>query len=354
MSLVLARAQELQADRFSAEVSGARNAADALIATRLQGRLLRERFWTALARKNGSQEVPPSALFAETRTLLTSRLEPDLASRWVRHAVAETALGYTSFRPPSDSFPLAREAAVRALQLDPRSAEAEAALAYTRLYFEWDWPGAEAAFQRATRLDPSSATAHHWYSVFLTARGRFHEAAREIAEARRLDPLSPAIATDVGFELYYAGKYAPAVTQLQEVLRTAPGFPLAHLWLGRTYQAQRAWPAALGEYAEVDRVQPDWPVTLAAMGHVLGVSGQKDQARAILGRMERLATSRYVTPYGVALVHAGLGDADGAFQWLSRAVDDRSHWLVWLSLDPRFADLRGDPRFAAVLQRMGW
>jgi TolB-like protein/DNA-binding winged helix-turn-helix (wHTH) protein/Flp pilus assembly protein TadD len=280
--------------------------------------------------------------------------DPGFAAAWSGLADAHCALGYTSIRPPSDSFPLVREAALRAPQLDPRSAEAEAALAYTRLYFEWDWPGAEAAFQRATRLDPSSATAHHWYSVFLTARGRFDEAAREIAEARRLDPLSPAIATDVGFELYYAGKYAPAVAQLQEVLRTAPAFPLAHLWLGRTYQAQRAWPAALGEYAEVDRLQPDWPVTLAAMGHVLGVSGERDQARAILGRMERLATSRYVTPYGVALVHAGLGDADGAFQWLSRAVDDRSHWLVWLSLDPRFADLRGDPRFAAVLQRMGW
>ena len=138
------------------------------------------------------------------------------------------------------------------------------------------------------------------------------------------------------------------------MLRTYPAFPLAHLWLGRTYQVQRAFPSALSEYAEVDRAQPDYPVTLAAMGHVLGVSGQKDQARAVLGRMDRLASSRYVTPYGIALVHDGLGDADAAFHWLSRAVDDRAHWLVWLSRDPRFADLRGDPRFGALLQRMGW
>jgi len=280
--------------------------------------------------------------------------DPGYAAAWSGLADAYCALGYTGNFPPSDSFPMAREAALRALQLDPRSAEAEAALAYTRLYFEWDWAGAESGFQRALGLDSSSATAHHWYSVFLTARGRFHEAAREIAEARRLDPLSPAIATDVGFELYYAGKYAPAIAQLTEVARTTPGFPLAHLWLGRMYEAQRAWSAALVEYAEVDRIQPDWPVTLAAMGHALGASGRKDEARGILTRMERLSASRYVTPYGVALVHDGLGDADGAFQWLSRAVDERSHWLVWLSLDPRFADLRGDPRFAAVLQRIGW
>ncbi len=280
--------------------------------------------------------------------------DPGYAAAWSGLADAYCALGYTSIRPPSDSFPMAREAALRALQLDPRSAEAEAALAYTRLYFDWDWAGAESGFQRALRLDSSFATAHHWYSVFLTARGRFEEAAREIAEARRLDPLSPAIATDVGFELFYAGKHAPAIAQLTEVVRTTPGFPLAHLWLGRTYEAQRAWSAALVEYAEVDRMQPDWPVTLAAMGHALGASGRKDEARGILTRMERLSASRYVTPYGVALVHDGLGDADAAFRWLSRAVDDRSHWLVWLSLDPRFANLRGDPRFAALLQSMGW
>src|SRR5262249_24619393 len=175
------------------------------------------------------------------------------------------------------------------------------------------------------------------------------EAAREIGKARVLDPLSPAIATDVGFELYYAGRYEPAVEQLKEVLRTWPAFPLAHLWLGRTYKAQRAFPAALAEYAEVARVEPDWAVTLAAMGHLLGVSGQTEQAQAMLGRMERLSATRYVTPYGVALVQDGLGDADAAFHWLSRAVDERAHWLVWLSIDPRFADLRGDPRFPALL-----
>jgi hypothetical protein len=158
----------------------------------------------------------------------------------------------------------------------------------------------------------------------------------------------------VGFELYYAGKFAPAVDQLRDVLRTSPKFPLAHLWLGRTHEARGDWPAALAEFTEVDRSQPGWPVTLAAMGHMFGVSGQKDQARGMLARMHGLAASRYVTPYAVALVHAGLGETDEAFQWLSRAVDDRAHWLVWLSLDPRFANLRSDPRFGATLARIGW
>jgi TolB-like protein/DNA-binding winged helix-turn-helix (wHTH) protein/Tfp pilus assembly protein PilF len=280
--------------------------------------------------------------------------DPGFAGAWSGLADAYCALGYTSHRSPSESFPLAREAAVRALQLEPRSAEAEAALGYIRLYFEWDWAGAESAFQRALRLDPSSATAHHWYSVLLTARGRFDEAATEIAEARKLDPLSAAIATDLGFELYYSGKYERAIAQVRDVLRTSPGFLLAHLWLGRMHEARGEWPAALVEFTEADRSQPDWSVTLAAMGHLFGASGQREQARAMLVRMKRLASSRYVTPYGVALVHAGLGESDEAFQWLSRAVDDRAHWLIWLSLDPRFANLRADPRFGATLARIGW
>ncbi|MGZ6081692.1 MAG: tetratricopeptide repeat protein, partial [Myxococcaceae bacterium] len=168
------------------------------------------------------------------------------------------------------------------------------------------------------------------------------------------DPLSAAIATDVGFELFYAGKVEPAIVQLRDVLRTSPAFLLAHLWLGRVLEARGDTPAALAEYTEVERGQPDWPVTLAAMGHLFGTSGRSEQARGMLVRMQRLASSRYVTPYGIALVHAGLGQTDEAFLWLSRAVDERSHWLVWLSLDPRFEDLRGDPRFPALLQRMGW
>ena len=158
-------------------------------------------------------------------------------------ADAYTALGYTSYRSPADTFPRAREAAAHALALDPGVAEAQASLGYVSLYYDRDWAAAEAGFKRAIAINPNYSTAHHWYSVFLTAVGRRAEAAAEIERARQLDPLSVPIATDIGFELYYARRYDDATAQLHKVLEGSPKFPLAHLWLGRCYEAR-------GMYAE--------------------------------------------------------------------------------------------------------
>jgi tetratricopeptide (TPR) repeat protein len=255
-------------------------------------------------------------------------------------------------RSPEETFPRARSAALRAIELDPSLAEAHAALAYCRLYFDWDWATAEEGFRTAIALDPSSAAARHGYSVLLTARGRDEEAAAEIERARALDPLSVAIQTDIGFELYYAGRYDDAVAQLRRVLRTSPAFPLARLWLGRAEQERRRWDDAIDELARAERALPEWAVAIAALGHAQGAAGRAGEARATLRRLEALSSRRYVTPYGVALVHAALGEDDAAFRWLRRAYDERAHWLVWLSRDPRFSSLRRDPRFGDLVARI--
>jgi tetratricopeptide (TPR) repeat protein len=129
----------------------------------------------------------------------------------------------------------------------------------------------------------------------------------------------------------------------------APAFPLAHLWLGRAYQEQGRLDDAALEFVETRRILGDWPIAIAALGHVLGLSGRASEARRVLDELDQLSRRQYVTEYGVALVHAGLGDRDAAFDWLERAVAARSHWLVWLELDPRWQVLKGDPRFAAVV-----
>jgi tetratricopeptide (TPR) repeat protein len=188
-------------------------------------------------------------------------------------------------------------------------------------------------------------TAHHWYAVFLTAMARFDEARAEIGRALELDPLSHAVKTDVGFVAYYAGRYDEAVEHLRAVLGVAPNFPLAHLWLGRTYQEQGRFDDAIHEFGETRRTLGDWPVALAAIGNVLGLSGREAEARHVLEELDQLSRHKYVTEYGVALVHAGLRDDDAAFEWLDRAVAARSHWLVWLDLDPRWNRLRHDRRF---------
>ena len=264
-----------------------------------------------------------------------------------------TALGYGSYLAPRAAFEHAAAAANRALAIDPALAGAEAPLAYVALYYQWDADEADRRFRRALALDPASVTAQHWYSVYLTAMGRFDDAREAIGRALALDPLSHAVNTDVGFVAYYAGRYEDAIASFRAVLSVAPHFPQAHLWLGRTYQEQGRLDAAVEAFAETCRIVGDWPVAVAAMGHVLGMANRLSEARQVLAQLEQLSRRRYVTEYGVALVHAGLGDHDGAFDWLERAVAARSHWLVWLGLDPRWHRLRSDPRFAPLLGRIG-
>ncbi len=279
--------------------------------------------------------------------------DPTYASAYAGLADCYTALGYGSYLAPKVAFDRAKAAAAKAIALDADLAGPHASLGYAKLYYDWDFRGANLEFQRALALNPNDVTALDWHSVYLTAMGRFDEARAEILRARDLDPLSVATNTDVGFVEYYSGRYAEAVKQLRTTVEMSPLFPLAHLWLGRTYQEQRQYDEAIAEYNLAARVLVNWPVTMAAVGHVYGSSGRRAEAERVLRDLQDLQTREYVTPYAFALVHASLGNREAALDWVDRAVDDRSNWLVWLKLDPRFANLRGSPRFDALVQRVG-
>ena len=196
--------------------------------------------------------------------------------------------------------------------------------------------------------------AHEWYSIFLLAAGRPTDAFAEIAQARALDPLSLPINTDLGFHYYYTGQYDEAVKQLKFVLELSKSFSPAHLWLGRAYQELGKLDDSLAEFRHVEDSVREWPVSIAARGFVAGAAGHPDEARRILAELERLAGGKFVTSYGIALVHAGLHQNDATFAWLNRAFDERSNWLVWLRLDPRWDGVRSDPRFAGLVSRIGF
>jgi DNA-binding winged helix-turn-helix (wHTH) protein/TolB-like protein len=282
-----------------------------------------------------------------------AKLDPRFAAAYSGYADALTTLGFLSYVSPADSFPVAERYAGRAIELDPALAEAHASLAYIRFYYHWDWPGAEAAFKRSIELNPRYPVARQWYSIFLLATGRPNEGFKQILVSQQSDPVSLAINTDVGFHHYYNRRYDSAVKQLTAVLEMRREFPPAHLWLGRTYQELKRYAEALEEYRLVSDRLGDWPVAVAARGYVNAVSGRKAEARADLANLAKQAETRFVTAYGVALVHAALGDNDLAFAWLEKAVAERSHWLVWLQLDPRWDAIRGDPRFEPLVRRVG-
>jgi DNA-binding winged helix-turn-helix (wHTH) protein/Tfp pilus assembly protein PilF len=269
-------------------------------------------------------------------------------------ADAHAAKGYLSYVAPADAFPAAARHAAMALELDDKLAEPHASLGYVKLYHGWDWDGAEREFRRAIDLDRSNAAAHQWLATFLLAAGRADEALDEIRWAHAGDPLSRAINTDVGFIHYYSGRYDEAIKQLDAVLEMDPEFPPAHLWRGRSLQELGQHDAAIAAFQRVDEQLQGWPVSIAARGHAQALCGRTAAAHETIAELRQLATRTFVTAYGIALVYAGLGETDAAFAWLDRAFEERSHWLVWLRLDPRWGNMRTHARFLKLVSRLNY
>jgi len=280
-------------------------------------------------------------------------LDPSYAAAYSGIADCYTALGYGSFMAPKEAFPKALENATKALELDSTLAEPHASLAYYRFYYDWDWAAAEQEFRTAIALNPNYVFGYDWYGYYLTAMKRYDEARIIIKKAAELDPLSVLISTDMGFSIYYSGDYDQAIKELQKTLKINPAFGLAHLWLGRAYQEKKMYDEAVDEYENTLNAIKNWPVALAAIGYVYGVSGKKAEAQRILDTLSSLSPTRFVTSYGVALIHAAMDEKDQTFLWLNKALEERSNWLVWLKTDPRWNIIRSDKRFAELVNKVG-
>ena len=279
-------------------------------------------------------------------------LDPTYAAAYSGLADSYVQLGYGGYDAPAQAFPRVKAAATRALELDPRLAEPHASLGFYSLYYEWDWAAAEREFQTAFSLNPNYATAHEWYSLFLAAMGRLEEAQRQVRLASELDPLSVPIASTAGWIAHYSGKQEEAERRLRDALTMDSLYPIAHLYLGRVYQAQGQYDAALAEYQRLGPLLT-WVPTVAGMGSVEAAMGRRRGAEQVLAHLDSIGRTRYVTAYGIALVHTALGDNDQAFAYLDRAVEERTHWLVWLNRDFRWAPLRADRRFRDLVRRVG-
>ena len=293
----------------------------------------------------------PSLLLAVSLFTNALHADPTFALAYSAMGDAYVQLGYTNALSPADAFPKARAAAERALALDSSLAEPHAALAFVDMYYDYDWPAAQREFRSAIAANPSYATAHEWYGLYLAAMGQFDEARREEARAQELDPLSIAIAGTAGFIDYYAGNTDRAMQALRVALRGDSAFPLGHFYLGRVYQQMGEADSALAEYRATGPLRT-WGPTIIAEGQLLGTMGRSAASRATLARMDSLSRTHYVTAYGYALVYAALNEPDSAFAWLERGYKERTNWMVWLNRDPRWAGIRKDPRFAALSERM--
>ncbi len=281
------------------------------------------------------------------------KLDTNYARAYSGLADCYSALGYGSYELPANAFLKAESAAVKALRLDSGLADPHTSLGYIKFYYYWDWAGAEQEFRRAIQLNPTYVLAYDAYCYYLTAMERLPEARATIERAVQLDPLSSKINTDLGFFYYYSGNYDQAITALTTSLGLNPKNVLAHIWLARCYQVKKMYQEAIDENKQALGINKNWPVAFAAIGYVYGISGKLEQSKKTLDTMQALTGSMYVTPYGLALVYAARNDMENTFNCLNKAFTDRSNWLVWLKLDPRWAIISRDPRYAAMIAKVG-
>ena len=275
---------------------------------------------------------------------------PGYAPAYAALADCYAAMVYGCYMAPTTGFAQARAALERASQLDPQAPEVLASEGYLNLYFDWDLEKAAANLERAIAGNPNYATAYDWLGVLYTASRRFSAAQSAFERARRLDPASLPIRTDLAFQLHYSGRNEDARQELQNILRVDPNFPLAHFWMGRVLSSESNCSGALSELeTAASSSLRDWQPVIAAHGHIAGVCGQPSRALQDLRRFDDIARNRFVTSYGYALIYAGLRDNEQALIWLRKAVEERSHWLVWIKVDPRFDALRHDIRFQQII-----
>jgi len=261
------------------------------------------------------------------------------------------------YLPPIDSFPKAKAAAMKALEIDDTLAEAHAALAYVVYYADWDWPRAEREFKRAIELNPNSALAHDRYAKCLNTRLRFKESMSEAQRAQELDPLSPEIVSELGSVLLLARRYDESIAQFQKALDLNPNLPVVRALLAWAYAMKAMYPQALTEYDKI----PDQDKAVAAenqlvaggLGWVYAVSGRRADALKIAKEFRDLSSHAYVDFYMSAGIYAGLGDKDEAFRLLEKGYAEHSATMPWLGIDPFWYGMRSDPRYADLLRRMG-
>ena len=251
---------------------------------------------------------------------------------------------------PQESFPLAKTAAQKALELDDTLAEAHTSLGQILLFYDLDLVGSSKEFERAIALNPNYATAHHWYGVGPPlAVSEFDRAIAELRRAQQLDPLSLIINADLGVAFTTAQRYDEAITQLRKTIEMDPRFYYAHWNLGVALELKGELREALAEYKKAAELDDD-PIVLGLIAHAYAKLGERDQALKLLAELQQVAAHRYVPFSTFAGIYMALGEKDKAIDYLERAYRDRA--LSNIKVDPMLDPLRGDPRFEALVAKI--
>jgi TolB-like protein/tetratricopeptide (TPR) repeat protein len=280
--------------------------------------------------------------------------DPKYVHSWAGLAQSYVLLTYVSATSPHESYPKARSAAEKTLELDPNNADAHVTLGLLKRDYEWDWAGAEQSFRRALELGPNIPTVHHWYAETLYLFGRFPEALGEMKRAQELDPTSLIIAKQVGDVYLFWRRYDDAISEYEKTLKMDSGFVWARLALATAYLSKGQIDKGLAEARRTFELEPDRPRAIAVLANALALSGNHAKAHGLLRQMLDRRRKSFFPPLWIANVYLALGDKDNSVAWLREAMKDPEIGLLHLKVSANWDPLRGDRRFQELLRRMNF
>jgi TolB-like protein/DNA-binding winged helix-turn-helix (wHTH) protein/Tfp pilus assembly protein PilF len=279
--------------------------------------------------------------------------DPSFAQAHSGLADSYVLLGGYGFEAQEAAMPRAKAAALKALGIDDRLADAYTSLALISLQYEWNWKESEKDYKRAIELNPNYSVAHHWYGDgYLAAVGRTDEAIAELRQAQELDPLSLVIGTDLAKRLCLAGKYEEGMERFRKILEIDPDFVQAHYHLSEVYELRGEYPKAI---AEVEKIRSPDAVRFVTgqLGYIYARQGRKREALEVVDELQRSSKQTYIDPRYVANIYVALGEKDLALAWLEKAYEQHSPAMLGLKTDPSYDPIRSDARFMDLMRRVG-
>ena len=275
------------------------------------------------------------------------------------YALAYCGLADAYFRlsnvhfPPREVLPKAKEAALRAVKIDENLADAHSSLGLLKVYYDYDWDGAEREFRKALRLNPDLVLAHQRYGNYLAFRGRFEESNSHYEKALELDPLSLQINVNLATTDYLRGEYEAAVRHLKKTRELEPNYIPTLFVLGAVYIQQGQLEKAIEQFRLVNKIDDEAYLSMGFMGHALALAGQRAEAESVLKLLLETSQRKYVSPFSMLMIHLALGHEERTCQLLEQLYEERNEWLVWLKVSPELRPLRNHPRFRSLLELVG-
>jgi len=256
--------------------------------------------------------------------------------------------------PPREVLPKAKEAALRAVEIDENLAEAHSSLGLVNVYYDHDWIGAESEFRKAIKLNPDLVSSHQRYGSYLTFMGRFEESIRHYETALDLDPFSLQINMNLATTYFLRGEYERSINHLAKTIELEPNYMPTHFLLGCAYIQQNRLTEAIAEFQFIYKLNEEAWMALGFMGYAHALADQRAEAETLLNILQEISLRKYVSPYSMLVIHLALGPEERVFELLEQLYEERNDWLVWLRVSPELKSLRNDPRFKNLLRRIGF